>query len=227
MQSVEYAVIAAAGIGSRLGHGMPKCMLEIGGVTLLSRLIHNLEPVVRRIHVVVGYREEMIVDLVSRSHRNVVLVRNPHYRITNTAQSMALGARGCKGKVLFLDGDLLIEPRSLMSFVSFAADSDLTIGVTPSISENPVYVRTTSASGEGMIVTGFSRTDASSLEWANVFSGPAQFLDEEKNYVFNRLEQHLPAAAFPLNLREVDTVADLVEAKKFAQELATIQDVSK
>lgn len=195
-------------------------MLEIEGISLLSRLIQILEPVVRRIHVVVGYREEMIVDLVSRSHRGVVLVRNPHYRTTNTAQSMAIGARGCRGKVLFLDGDLLIEPRSLTGFISFAAGTNLTIGVTRSISENPVYVHTTETHDGDMIVTGFSRTDASSLEWANVFAGPAQWLDEEKNYVFNRLEQHLPAAAFPLNLREVDTVADLVEAKKFAVELA-------
>ena len=36
MQPVDFAVIAAAGLGSRLGYGIPKCMLEIGGSTLLS-----------------------------------------------------------------------------------------------------------------------------------------------------------------------------------------------
>lgn len=223
MQSVEYAVIAAAGLGSRLGHGMPKCMLEIGGVTLLSKLIHILEPIVPHIHVVVGYREEMIIELVARHHRKVVLVRNPQFRTTNTAQSMALGAKGCSGKVVFIDGDLLIEPGSLRNFITRAATCDLMVGVTSSISENAVFVQSKSVAFEDMVVTGFSRTEASALEWANVFSGPAGFLDDEKNYVFNRLEHHLPAPAFSLNLREVDTIADLAEARRFDQVLASMQ----
>ncbi|MFC3682031.1 NTP transferase domain-containing protein [Hydrogenophaga luteola] len=215
MQPVDFAVIAAAGLGSRLGYGIPKCMLEIGGSTLLSKLIDTLTPLVRRIHVVVGYREEMIVDLVARRHRDVVLVRNPQFRTTNTAQSMALGARGCHGKVLFLDGDLLIEPESLQAFVTEAACHPLLIGVTPSSSENAVYVTTrTQARGE-TLVTGFTRTQATPLEWANVFAGPADALDGEVRYVFNRLEQQLPIPCSELNLREVDTVADLSEARRF------------
>lgn len=224
MQPVEYAVIAAAGVGSRLGHGIPKCMLEIGGDALLSKIIHTLEPIVRRIHVVVGYREEMITDLVARHHRKVVVVRNPHFRTTNTAQSMALGAKGCTGKVIFIDGDLLIEPSSLRSFIARAAGHDLMIGVTSFISENAVFVQTGSGESADMAVTSFSRTDASSWEWANVFAGPANFLDTEENYVFNRLERYLPAEACPLNLREVDTAADLAEARKFDLHLASLRD---
>jgi choline kinase len=218
MQPVDFAVIAAAGLGSRLGYGIPKCMLEIGGSTLLSRLIDTLTPLVRRIHVVVGYREEMIVDLISRKHRHVVLVRNPNYRSTNTAQSMALGARGCKGKVLFLDGDLLIEPESLRRFVAEAASHRLLIGVTAANSENAVFVDTQREAGQ-LLVTGFTRTHKTSIEWANVFAGHAGLLDEEVNYVFNRLERHLPTPCCELNLREVDTVADLSEAKRFDQAL--------
>lgn len=219
MQSVECAVIAAAGLGSRLGHGIPKCMLEMSGSTLLSKLIHSLEPLVQRIHVVMGYREEMIVDLISRKHRNVVLVRNPQYRSTNTAQSMALGAQGCTGKVLFLDGDLIVDPESLRNFVSQAYQHTLLIGVAPTMSENAVYAHTRPGANGHAMLTGFSRTQPSSLEWANVFAGPARILDNEKHYVFNRLEQHIPAPACTLNLREIDTVSDLAEAKRFERSL--------
>lgn len=215
MQPVDFAVIAAAGLGSRLGYGIPKCMLEMGGSTLLSKLIDTLTPLVRRIHVVIGYREEMVVDLVSRRHRDVVLVRNPQFRTTNTAHSMALGARGCQGKVLFLDGDLLIEPESLQAFVTEATSHPLLIGVTPSSSENAVYVTTRTQAGGGTLVTGFTRTQATPLEWANVFAGPADALDGEDRYVFNRLEHQLPVPCSELNLREVDTVADLSEARRF------------
>ena len=44
MQTIGSAVIAAAGLGSRIGMGMPKCMIEIDGVTILSRLLTALRP---------------------------------------------------------------------------------------------------------------------------------------------------------------------------------------
>ena len=140
MQSVEYVVIAAAGLGSRLGHGLPKCMLEIEGSTILDRLLETLRPLVRNIHVVIGYREELVIDLCARKHRDVVLVRNPEFRTTNTGQSMALGARGCSGKTIFLDGDLLIAPESMQRFVTYASRHDLLIGIAPTRSENAVCV---------------------------------------------------------------------------------------
>mgnify|MGYP003131060655 FL=1 len=62
MQVVEGAVIACAGLGSRLGLGLPKCLIEVDGKTILTRLIESLRPHVSRIHVVIGYREELVAD---------------------------------------------------------------------------------------------------------------------------------------------------------------------
>lgn len=222
MQPVECAVIAAAGLGSRLGHGLPKCMLEIGGKPLLTRLIETLRPLIPRIHVVIGYREEMIIDLCAREHRDVVLVRNPKYRETNTGESMALGARGCGYgvKVLFLDGDLLINPESLGNFVQAAAESDLLIGITPAQSEDAVCVELTdSFASSGPVVTGFTRSALQPFEWANIVAGPNSLMNEVSGYVFERLRDYLPSPAFALDLREVDTSSDLERAKQFAVEL--------
>ena len=72
MSALGGAVIAAAGLGSRLGHGLPKCMLEIDGRTVLSRLVDAIRPHTDRIHVVVGYREEMIVEYCALYHRDLV-----------------------------------------------------------------------------------------------------------------------------------------------------------
>lgn len=85
-------------------------MLELGGITLLTRMIRLLESHISRIHVVVGYREDMVIDHCARYHPQVVLVRNPDFRTTNTAQSLALGALHLTGKCVFLDGDLVINP---------------------------------------------------------------------------------------------------------------------
>ena len=227
MQPVECAVIAAAGLGSRLGHGLPKCMLELGGTTILSRLIDTLQSVVPRIHVVVGYREEMIIDLCAKQHREIVIVRNPDFRNTNTAQSMALGARACFGKTLFLDGDLIISPHSFHNFVKSAASAPIMMGIAPTRSENAVCVRLkSSASQANPIVESFTRETRLPFEWANVFAGPPEILAGAKDYVFDRLANHLPIPAFELELREIDTVGDLEDAKAFAQTLPATSKTS-
>ena len=217
MQPVDCAVIAAAGLGSRLGHGLPKCMLEIGGKPLLSRMIEMLESRVARIHVVVGYREELVINLCANFHRRVVIVRNPDYRITNTAHSNALGAMGCHGKTLFLDGDLVIDPASMQRFLDRAAESDITVGITQAHSEGPVYVHGTDGAQPPSMLERFSRSDTSAFEWANVVAGPASLMDGAKAYVYERLSILLPLPACELILREIDTAADLELARLFVE----------
>lgn len=196
-------------------------MLELGGQTLLSRLIASLEEHVDRIHVVVGYREEMIINLCSKLHRQVVVVRNPEYRTTNTVQSMALGARGLAGKTLFLDGDLVIAPDSLREFVARAANTDILAAIAPSRSENPVNVdlRDDAASPGGKLITAFTREPGREYEWANVVAGPARMLDDATGYVYEKLEDGIPLNAAILDLREIDTTADLDVARKFVKSI--------
>lgn len=213
MQALDGAVIACAGLGSRLGMGMPKCMIEIDGVTLLSRLIHALQPLVPRIHVVMGYREELIIDHCSRHHRDVVLVRNPDYRTTNTAHSIRMGSVGMHKRVLYLDGDLIIDPASLRAFVAAAETVPLLIGVTRAKSTQAVFVSADDEGGEVASISAFQRDPATRWEWANVFAGPPQLLVPGTRYVYECIESLLPAAARTLELFEVDTPEDLALAQ--------------
>ena len=162
-------------------------MLEIEGSTILDRLLETLRPLVRNIHVVIGYREELVIDLCARKHRDVVLVRNPEFRTTNTGQSMALGARGCSGKTIFLDGDLLIAPESMQRFVTYASRHDLLIGIAPTRSENAVCVNLIDRGEVGRSVREFTRQERLEYEWANVFSGPSDVLDGATGFVFDHL----------------------------------------
>ncbi len=45
MSFVKHVVIAAAGLGSRLGHGKPKCLVEIDEVSVLSHQLSLLSDV--------------------------------------------------------------------------------------------------------------------------------------------------------------------------------------
>ena len=216
MQNVESAVIAAAGLGSRLGLGHPKCMLELGGITLLTRMIKMLESHISKIHVVVGYREDLVIDYCARNHPHIVLVRNPDYRTTNTAQSFAIGARYLKGKCIFLDGDLVIDPNSFSDFISHAAQTEILVALCKPNTENAVFVDI-EETDQGKIVKNFTRENPTSYEWGNVFSGPSTLManTNANGYVFEHLAQHLPLPGHMLELAEIDTSADMRSAETF------------
>jgi choline kinase len=214
MYAIEGAVIACAGVGSRLGMGLPKCMIEVGGQTVLSRLIQSLRPRVKRIHVVVGYREELITEYCALHHRDVVIVRNTVFRQTNTAHSLMLGSIGFSRKVLYLDGDLIIETESLERFLDHAAKSELLVGVTRAKSSQAVFVTTNAdVNGDSLEVSAFHRDPASKWEWANLFVAPPELLRPGDRYVYECIEPCLPAPAHQVNLFEIDTPEDLAEAK--------------
>ncbi|POB05152.1 NTP transferase domain-containing protein [Halopseudomonas oceani] len=215
MQAVEGAVIACAGLGSRLGLGLPKCLIEVDGKTILTRLIESLRPQVSRIHVVIGYREELVADYCARYHRDVVLVRNPQYRETNTAHSIAIGSLGFHSKVLYLDGDLIIDDGSLVSFIRAANEHCSLVGVTRAKSENAVLVEVGQSAGDALEVTHFGRDLDSEYEWANIFAGPPVRLEQAEGFVYQALEPSLPLPAKLLDLHEVDTPADLAAANAF------------
>jgi choline kinase len=177
-------------------------------------MIRMLELHVSRIHVVIGYREDMIIDHCARYHPQVVLVRNPEFRTTNTAQSLALGARHLNGKCVFLDGDLVINPNSFGAFLDHAARSEMLVGLCQPNTENAVFARAED-SDQRLTVTGFTREDRTLFEWANVFSGPSTLMDGAENYVFEHLAKRLPLPGRMLELAEIDTDADMRSAEIF------------
>jgi len=110
-------VILSAGVGRSLfplTKDRPKSLLEVGGATLLERLLvqaaaRGLAPVV-----VTGYRMGQILTeirrLQPRLESRVDVVENPHYETTNTLHSLWLARRHCAdGGFLVLDGDLVCD----------------------------------------------------------------------------------------------------------------------
>src|SRR5690606_7919343 len=58
--AVETAVICAAGTGSRLGVGVPKCLISVDGRSIIDRQLDLLVDV-PDVRVAVGYREDLVV----------------------------------------------------------------------------------------------------------------------------------------------------------------------
>ena len=116
------AVILAAGVGKRLWpvtQHKPKCLIEIGGQTLLSRYLEVLASVqIRDVTIVVGYKQEMIRAAVGTQHRGVsisYLVNEEFHR--GSISSLWIARSVLSDDVVIMDADVLFHREILRRLV--------------------------------------------------------------------------------------------------------------
>ncbi|MEI2682599.1 NTP transferase domain-containing protein [Erwinia aphidicola] len=210
MSSVKNAVISAAGIGSRLGLNLPKCLIEIAGKSLLQYHFERLTDI-ENVWLVVGFQEEAVINEAKKIRPDCIIVRNPDYMNTNTLQSIWRVARHLKEKFLIIDADTLIQNESFEDFISKAKGSNHLIGVSSWTTHDGV--RTNLDKEEGQVIS-FTRELISDYEWTGIAIVSPFMIINEKKYVYEALENFLPISSFKINAFDIDTIEDLDMAKK-------------
>ncbi|WP_447977871.1 phosphocholine cytidylyltransferase family protein [Candidatus Nitrospira bockiana] len=129
------AIILAAGVGKRLWpitQHHPKCLIELGGRTLLNRYLESLAGVgIREAVVVVGYKHEMIRAAAGSGLHGtrVRYLMNEQYQrgsLTSLWQARAELA----DDVLIMDADVLFHREILRRLVGSSAPTALLIDET-------------------------------------------------------------------------------------------------
>ena len=104
-------IILAAGRGSRLNGGngdMPKCLVTVGGETLLSRNVRILRAAgVSDITIVVGCASET----VRRTMPDLSFVENPIFAETNSLYSLWLARQQLTDGFIVMNCDVLLHPQ--------------------------------------------------------------------------------------------------------------------
>lgn len=202
---VKTAVICAAGLGSRLGLNLPKCMVEIGNKRLIDHILENLKSV-QDVRIVVGFKEEEVIKYVRERRRDVTFIRNPNYNSTTNAYSLHLGSYDLQEPYINVDGDMILEPNSFKKFLEACEGSETDIiGVTEAKTEDAVFVSV----DENNKVNAFSREKISNLEWSGIAYFKNVKISKEGKYVYQEIESYLPVNAFKIECFEIDTPADL------------------
>jgi choline kinase len=113
------AIILAAGLGSRLNaytRETSKCLLEIGGQSILQRMVNILlDMEITKIYIVVGHAAVKVINAVH--DLRVQYIVNDRYATTNSIVSMACVLPFINGPFLSLPCDLLFEPALLERFL--------------------------------------------------------------------------------------------------------------
>lgn len=120
------AIILAAGSGTRLRpltDKVPKCLLKVGGKTVLERQLEVLSGIFSDVLIVVGYKKEMILKKFKLKH-----VVNEDYQTTNSIHSLWLAKNFLDDDTLIINGDVLFDKELIKKLVSF--DSNVLVGLT-------------------------------------------------------------------------------------------------
>lgn len=115
-----------------LTHNNTKCMVKVNGVTLIDRMLHQIEKHnLSRIVIVVGYEGQKLIDYISTLDIKtpIVYVNNPVYDKTNNIYSLGLAKdKLLQEDTLLFESDLIFEdslidvlledPRDTLALVS-------------------------------------------------------------------------------------------------------------
>lgn len=120
------AIILAAGLGSRISpmtDNLPKCLLLVGGITILERMIHNIQSCgINEIIFVLGHCQEKIQELVNREfpNLNTQFILNNYYKTTNTGYSLMLTKDAVKGSSFVkFDADVVFDIAILKRLIAY------------------------------------------------------------------------------------------------------------
>lgn len=124
------AVILAAGMGKRLKEltkDNTKCMIRVNGVTLIERMLRQIEKRhLSRIVVVVGYEGQKLMEYISELgiQTPIVYVENSIYDKTNNIYSLALAKEFLRqDDTLLLESDLIFEDSVIDELISDSRDT--------------------------------------------------------------------------------------------------------
>ncbi len=205
-QKGKSLILSCAGIGSRLGLGKTKALIEIEDKPLIYWQLEQFKGI-NDIRIVIGYQANDIIKTVLKFDKDVIFVYNHDYFHTKTGASYYLGSRHGNEYSIAWDGDLLVHPDDVQSCLNF--DNEY-IGCSETITDDAVLV---SVSEKGEVLRfsiGYGK-----YEW----SGPACLKKEHikftSGHVYHQIEEHLPLPAMVIRAQDIDTYDDYKKAIEF------------
>lgn len=119
------AIILAAGMGKRLKEltkDNTKCMIRVNGVTLIERLLGQLEKYrLNKIVIVVGYEGRKLIKFIQSLNikTEIEFIDNPIYDKTNNIYSLSLAKKNlCEDDTLLFESDLIVEDSVIQTLVN-------------------------------------------------------------------------------------------------------------
>lgn len=127
------AVILAAGLGRRLGQrteDRPKAMLDVGGESLLERLLRALKMTsLSEVVVVTGHHAEQVQSFVESRDLGIRVrtLFNPRYAVANNIVSFLAAEAEIRHGCLLFNSDIIVDPSVVAEVAAIDAGNWLVV----------------------------------------------------------------------------------------------------
>ena len=202
-------VISCAGIGSRLGLGLTKALVQINGNSLISWQLKLFKDV-KDVRIVIGFQGGEIIEEVRKYRDDVIFCYNHRYFETKTGASYYLGARHANHETLEWDGDLLVHPDDVKKLLATSGEF---ICYADKTSDDAVFVQT----NENGDVLCFSR-EQGDYEWTGPACMNKQPLIYSTQNVFNMFEPYCPMKGIKVRAYDIDTYNDYIRVSEITKD---------
>lgn len=191
-------IICCAGMGTRLGIGSTKALVNICGKPLI---IHQLEQLKKYddIRIVVGFQAEDVIEVVKKYRKDIMFAFNYEYKSTGPAASLCKGLIGARQYIIAMDGDLLVNPEDFKTFLDYQGECLAASTIT---SDETVLLTVKDGNAVAFSVKN------SNFEWPGLAKLKKERLQEGKGYIYEMIQPLLPIKVTNVRAREIDTPED-------------------
>lgn len=198
-------VINAAGSGSRLKKGIPKCLLPVVGARIIEHQLRELAEY-NDIVVVAGYMADKVIEVIHSIRKDIVIAINHEWKNTGTASSLKLGSSFGNENIMSIDGDLLFKSEDIDKMVEF----DRVVGVQKTYSRDPVYA---SCDASYNLIS-LSQSTVSDFEWTGIIkANRSEIMKFGNNHVFPGVTDICPIPYLEIDSIEIDYPEDVAKGE--------------
>ncbi|MCB9057934.1 MAG: phosphocholine cytidylyltransferase family protein [Calditrichae bacterium] len=239
-------IILAAGVASRmrpLTNNTPKCLLPMGGKTILERAVNNLlANDIDDIIIVTGYLNNKIRDFIETAFPKIkiTIIHNEIYDSTNNIYSLWLTKNHTLNHdMLLLDSDIVFDGRIIAQLKSSGYENSLalksdhklgdeeikvTVAADRAVTEISKTVNPASAIGESVGIECFSKNFVNELftildEMIIMQKDVNVFYEKAFQRAIEQGQKIYPVDVQSYKCMEIDTIEDYEQAKKMITDL--------
>lgn len=205
MNKVDCAIIAAAGLGSRLNQNKPKALINITDNKKIIDFQMEMLENINDIRIVVGYKSEELSSYIKKNYDDVEIIKNYEYKHNSICYSISMASKDLDVPYIAMCSDLIINKNEFDMFIN-SFNGEPLLAITPVKTEDCIY----SSVSDGKVVS-FQKNFKTSYEWANMacISKPVEINKYGKTF-YSQLNNYLPLKYFLFDkCFEIDTPNDL------------------
>ena len=195
-------IICCAGMGTRLGIGTTKALVDVSGKPLIIRQLEQLAEY-DDIRIVVGFDAERVIQTVKEYRQDIMFVFNYDYEHTGTADSLRRALLGANDLIIALDGDIVLNAHDSQKFLKYDGEC---LGVSENATCEPIIADIEN----GKVVK--LKKGIGDVQWSGVTKIKKNRLDGQDKHVYDMLNTQLPLDYVGVRLKEINTQEDYDKA---------------